>query len=486
MLVLALAGCAVRPPVPDVPADPSLPSRCERAFAGLDAAIERAGVRDAEATPVAGFPALRLTRFLASFADPAMDDPTFRSWYARLADEGRKARLVEIANLPPPQTQDALEALRAEGFAALPPQAFIAGCAQALAERDAADPVRRGRLLAARVPDDYDDTARALGLYPLTRVGFAVGVRAYEQSVLDRFASPAPLRGTLVAYVPGGPPVLSAAEVQAMLARGAADPLGIPALDELDVEQLLATYAPVLEVDERDANDRLGRPVPTLHGTVEFVPMPVVFGRVAFTRFAGATHVQLVYTAWFAARTSAYPGDPLAGRLDGVLWRVTLDRDGAPLVFDSIHACGCYALFATTPRVVARPSQRTLDEQALVPATLPDLAPGERIVVALASGTHQVRGVRPAAPLPPGAPVYRLGAEDALRSIVREDGSMRSLYGPDGMVAGTERAERALFWPLGIRDAGAMRQWGRHATAFIGRRHFDEAFLLDRYFLPAR
>ncbi len=114
MLVLALAGCAVRPPVPDVPADPSLPSRCERAFAGLDAAIERAGVRDAEATPVAGFPALRLTRFLASFADPAMDDPTFRSWYARLADEGRKARLVEIANLPPPQTQDALEALRAK------------------------------------------------------------------------------------------------------------------------------------------------------------------------------------------------------------------------------------------------------------------------------------------------------------------------------------------------------------------------------------
>ena len=40
----------------------------------------------------------------------------------------------------------------------------------------------------ARVPDDYDDTARALGLYPLTRVGFALGVRAYEQAVMDRFA----------------------------------------------------------------------------------------------------------------------------------------------------------------------------------------------------------------------------------------------------------------------------------------------------------
>jgi len=27
-----------------------------------------------------------------------------------------------------------------------------------------------------------------------------------------------------------------------------------------------------------------------------------------------------------------------------------------------------------------------------------------------------------------------------------------------------------------------MRQWGHHATAFVGRRHFDEPELLGRYF----
>jgi hypothetical protein len=27
-----------------------------------------------------------------------------------------------------------------------------------------------------------------------------------------------------------------------------------------------------------------------------------------------------------------------------------------------------------------------------------------------------------------------------------------------------------------------MRQWGRHATAFIGRAHFDDPHLLERYF----
>jgi hypothetical protein len=35
---------------------------------------------------------------------------------------------------------------------------------------------------------------------------------------------------------------------------------------------------------------------------------------------------------------------------------------------------------------------------------------------------------------------------------------------------------------MGIRSAGAMRQWGRQATAFVGRRHFDDADLIERRF----
>jgi len=58
----------------------------------------------------------------------------------------------------------------------------------------------------------------------------------------------------------------------------------------------------------------------------------------------------------------------------------------------------------------------------------------------------------------------------------------RSLFGPDGIVPGTQRGERFFFWPMGIASAGAMRQWGRHATAFVGRRHFDDAQLLERRF----
>jgi hypothetical protein len=48
---------------------------------------------------------------------------------------------------------------------------------------------------------------------------------------------------------------------------------------------------------------------------------------------------------------------------------------------------------------------------------------------------------------------------------------------------GTERGERYFFWPTGVESAGQMRQWGHHATAFVGRRHFDDPRLLDSYFV---
>jgi hypothetical protein len=46
----------------------------------------------------------------------------------------------------------------------------------------------------------------------------------------------------------------------------------------------------------------------------------------------------------------------------------------------------------------------------------------------------------------------------------------------------TPSGERSLFWPTGVPEPGAMRQWGRNSTAFVGRRHFDASDLFDKYF----
>jgi hypothetical protein len=39
-----------------------------------------------------------------------------------------------------------------------------------------------------------------------------------------------------------------------------------------------------------------------------------------------------------------------------------------------------------------------------------------------------------------------------------------------------------MYSAVRIAGAGSMRQWGRHANALIGRRHFDDADLLERRF----
>ena len=489
LLAAACASVPV-PRVPDAP-DPSLAARCARAYAALDAAVDAAGVRDAQAVHIPGAPSLRITRFSASFApslaDPYADPLAFAQWRSLLEDEDRSARWVEIANLPPAPTRSVRAALDAEGFGALPPQALVEGCGRTLAEAATATAALRADLAArARVPDDYDDAYRAVGLYPLTRLGFAAGVRLYEQSVRDAFASaPVAIPPSAIAYAPAAAPPLSPAEAALFLARSRANPLAIPGPSDGELDRLLELHAPTFVVDTQGTYDRIGRPVFGTDGLATTTPAPVVFARAAHTRFAGKPRLQLVYTIWFPERPPAWPGDILAGRFDGVMWRVTLDDDGAPLVFDSIHPCGCYHLFVPTARVVAKPPQATLDEQALVPAMLPALAAGAAVTVFVESGTHYVRAVRAGEPRAAEPIRYRFAPEDALRTLAHPEGGTRSLYGPDGIVAGTARAEAALFWPLGIRDAGAMRQWGRHATAFVGRRHFDEAFLLDRYFAPA-
>lgn len=101
-------------------------------------------------------------------------------------------------------------------------------------------------------------------------------------------------------------------------------------------------------------------------------------------------------------------------------------------------------------------------------------------MLSIASATHYIERVR----LERAASLVRYAFRpyDELRSLSRAGGVHASLFGPDGIVPGTQRGERFFFWPMGIASAGAMRQWGRHATAFVGRRHFDDAQLLERRF----
>jgi hypothetical protein len=126
------------------------------------------------------------------------------------------------------------------------------------------------------------------------------------------------------------------------------------------------------------------------------------------------------------------------------------------------------------------------EEPIMVPQTVPD-GPG-RLVLRVSSGAHYIQRVYRdtgfARTDADATQPYELEQYDRLRSLPVPGGGRRSLFRPDGIVSGTERGERWLFWPMGVPEAGAMRQWGRHAIAFVGRRHFDDPDLIERYFEP--
>lgn len=485
---LALTGCAgLDAPPMSAPAD-DLEARCMAYLAALDRIVDDAGVRDAEARRVPGFPYLRVDRFLASFRD-AVGDDALAAWSEAMLRLDRDAREVELRNLPPAGRERVRGAAARLGLMDADAAVHVSGCGEVLKARDLDDPAAHRRLrAAAAVPDDYSDGSRALGLYPLTRIPFAAGVRAYEEGVLATFAAALetlPAAGRPVSYGPAeraGAERLDARLAAETAARVAGAGAAFAAPGPSDVAQLLALHAPIIEVDQALPEDRIGAVRRGAGGGAHVdTEVPVVYGRVSFTRFAGEVRPQVVYTAWFPGRPRVSAFDVLGGDWDALVWRATLDDAGRPLVFDTMHACGCYHMLFPTARVAERPRPDSLDEWALVPQRLPALAAGERVRLRVASGTHYLERVL----LGDGAVAqrYDIVPERALRSLVAPDGTARSLYGPDGIVPGSERGERYFFWPMGIREPGAMRQWGRHATAFVGRRHFDDAYLLDRYFI---
>ena len=487
LAAVTLAGCAAL----ERPFEAHLASgvfgvrECAQWFETLDQAVVTAQARDAQDAPVPGFPYLRVNRLLASLRAQAASPLEQRAYVERLRALDLEARAFEIANLPR-ELFDTLPDLypAAERSVAV---RRTAECGHRLVRIDVDRPQVLAQIIErARVPDDYSSANRFFGLYALTRIPFAAGVRRWEQSAREMFRralSEAP--GVLpVRYAPPGGPTLYYETVAGFLGRAPFELFGILELSPRELERVFAAYAPSFEIELGGDFDRFGR----LHWERESATPTVdasaleVYTNVSHTRYGEQMLLQLVYTIWFPERPPTHEGDILAGRLDGLVWRVTIAPDGEPLIYDAIHPCGCFHMFFPTRRARPRPAPDALEEWAFVPQTLPRVHSGERPLVRLASGTHYIERVS----LVSGTDSlvrYELKPYNTLRSIWDMRGGKRSVFGPDGRIAGTERPERFLFWPTGIESPGAMRQWGRHATAFVGRRHFDDPDLFERRFV---
>ncbi|BBJ24384.1 hypothetical protein [Candidatus Nitrotoga sp. AM1P] len=465
-----LTGCATVETRPAAPKDDVL-TACRTLYQEVDAAIDRAGVRDYGSSPVRDFPYLRTTRLLASFRGELATQTHWAAWTTHMADLDAESRALELRNLPTSLENRHNGSLGEE----------LNRCRERLLAADLTQPERRTMLRdAARVPDDYVTWWQVLGLYPLTAPFVSTRISAWHTETHDSFATPLailPVAGELVRWASSPGALLTTPQVGEILHRSL-DPLGIPMPTGTDLDRLFDTFAPVWEVDVIDNNDRIGM-ARWDNGPVVDVTRPTLYRKVSHTRFGNQVLLQLNYVVWFPAR----PGNDIyAGQLDGLNWRVTLGPDGEPWLYDVMHNCGCYHEFFPSHHLRLRNDLPTFYFE---PPLLPQLAPEQQpLVLRIAPRTHYIQRIyhdKSPPELLPTAQQLAWEDYDVLRSLPTADG-YHSMFGRHGLIVGTKRPERFLLWPMGIRSPGAMRQWGRHATAFVGRRHFDDAFLIESLF----
>jgi hypothetical protein len=455
---------------------------CADFFASLDGRASEYQVLDPGAFRVEGHPYLRTNRFLASFSSDAVTDKAvFTAWVDRMQALDQEGRQHEIANLP---VTAGPSVGSGNGEAEL--NARVASCGNLLKAADFQDADSRVVLRKKTgVPDEYLALPRVLGLYPLTSLFVSNGVRSWHSEARRTFSTEPPVGWPAIRHVPERSTGLPAK--REIVGSAKRDALGIPIYSSTDLEAIFWMHAPIWEVQTEAEYDRIGAPTWTPGGTLDIdIHQPTAYTLLSFTRFGKEILTQLNYIIWFPARPKERALDIYGGLLDGVNYRVTLDKNGKPLLYETIHNCGCYYEAYPTGRLRVREKIDYAEPPLILKA--PELTSAtERMTVAMETRTHYVRHLYPAPRRPhPETVVYSLADYSALRSLPDPKGGRRSMFGPDSLAPGSERLERFILWPTGVVSPGAMRQWGRHAVAFVGERHFDDPDSMDKMFIESR
>ncbi|MFP6780284.1 MAG: hypothetical protein VCB59_01185 [Gammaproteobacteria bacterium] len=262
------------------------------------------------------------------------------------------------------------------------------------------------------------------------------------------------------------------------------DALQVPKLTGLQLAQLFHRHQPIWSVNVQSSEDRIG----TVHRDAQRVfvstEVPTVYTALSYARFNNEILVQLNYTVWFPSRPKSGPFDILGGHLDGITWRMSLDSNFQVLFADAMHNCGCYYMAFPTSILRHRTRYTAREEPLWTPKFIsPD--PLSRVVISIASNSHYIENVHQTTDIEIDFPVT-VAKYDELRSLTVDQGGRKSMFSSDGFVEHTQRAERWLLWPMGVRSAGAMRQSGHHPIAFVGRRHFDDPHLIETYFYVSK
>jgi hypothetical protein len=401
---------------------------------------------------------------LASFRDEVAGLNDVSEWVRRMRELDQESRDYEYINLGMSELDAAIQ------------RDYFLNCGRILAAIELEDPERWAEMVdVVYPPDAYSSVRRALGLYPLMAPLMKARVEAAHVAATRRYVAAAE-----IAPIPESRRLWTVKPKEDLsLLEGTTDGvgtnvLGYPELYGSQWRALAERNAPGLLIETADEGDLPAVPVLAAGGVSADVTRPKLHYQINHTRFGGANLVQISYSIWFKSA----PGAP-HGPIDGIIWRVTLDQQLVPMVYESLHASGTNHRWYPVQALRVRTGV-----EGEPPFIAPAPAPEKGATLYLQQGSHvllRVVSIEQARPSQAGE--YELSQYEELYTLPAPGGGTRSLFGPDGLVVGSYGVDPIGGWSSGIHEPGALRQQGHHAIAHIGRRHFDDPYLLETTFI---
>lgn len=441
LLFCALAGCSY---LPDKTGGGGIAKQpeCLAAMLALDhLAVSQSGTL--QGNRISGMPWLRSNRLSEAELDSKSNPNDLHALLTNQSTFAQSALLLELSNVDKQSVKDWRKRYKVEQTT---PE-FIRDCAAQAVRKQLETPAKTRRLLQQLPRDnDYSTVARIAGLYPLATIPFRRGV-VKEQAELKRQWGN--IQGQRwYAYRPD-----TATTKQ---------------------QDLLSRHAPTWLINSTSTANLPGKPYWQANQLNVNTQQAATFAFVSKGLWQNKPLTQLNYVLWFSQRPYLKRFDWVAGKHDALVFRVNLNQQGQVLAYDSIHLCGCWYRLFLPNTAKFRANHRYWQEPVLAER----VETAERMAIYVTKDTHQIRYLEPAKAYA-NTTGYALAPFNDLLMLPTANGS-RAVFNQRGYVAGSERPERWLFWPMGVRNPGALRRFGDHAISFVGRRYFDEPRLLER------
>jgi len=483
LLILFLFGCSqqIKPQLP-VQLLPQLTpqlqqnqviARCQQAIDSLETITTRhTGILIGE--KITGLPWLRSDRLIQYYIHhKSVDESNLDALLGRMSDLASQALITESATLP----QIALSQWLTD-YSITNQQMFIRHCNEQLSQILLEKPTQTLRWLRKlRRDDDYSDLARIVGLYPLTSIPFRYGIMKEQQQIRELWAresgndwnayhptvKPQPFRNNNIHL----------------------DSLGLPVLSAEQQNRLLKRYAPTWMIASDTAANIPGQP----HWQDQRLKVtgkhPASYSFLSLGLFNSHPVLQLNYLVWFSERPADGWPDLLAGQHDAVIFRIHLSLKNRIIAYDSVHLCGCWYTLILEPDQPYTPPTGWFNEPTLIYRSQFSHA----MAVYLQPDTHLLIAASPAADstptkvrgydLLPFQQLLNLPLSPTTTESVNS-APTRAVFDKQGYVDDSQRDERWLYWPMGVKSAGTLRRPGDHAINFIGKRHFDDPLILEK------